>query len=110
LISSVMFFSGPGLAEVGQLTLSGWEGIAFLGIACSGLAYVFWYDGLQAIPASQIGAYLYLEPLVAVLVAGIILGEPILLASLLGGAGILMGVYFVERPGKQQAVPAAQEA
>lgn len=110
LISSVMFFSGPGLAEVGQLSLSGWGGIAFLGIVCSGLAYVFWYDGLQAIPASQIGAYLYLEPLVAVLVAGIILGEPVLLASLLGGAGILMGVYLVERSGKQQAIPAAQEA
>jgi len=101
LFSSVMFFSGTGLAEVGQLTLNGWAGIAFLGIACSGLAYVFWYDGLQAIPASQIGAYLYLEPLVAVAVAGAILGEPILLASVLGGAGILLGVYLVERQDKQ---------
>jgi len=109
LITSGMFFSGPGLAEIGQFTSSGWAGIAFLGIACSGLSYVFWYDGLQAIPASQVGAYLYFEPLVAVVAAGIILDEPLLLVSLLGGAGILLGVYLVERPGKERSFPAVQE-
>ncbi len=110
LISSVVFFAGPGLAEVAQLSMDGWWGILFLGIACSGLAYVFWYDALQAIPASQVGAYLYLEPLVAVGVAGMILSEPILFASLLGGAAILVGVYLVERPSKLQAATVVQEA
>ncbi len=109
LISSIGFFAGPGFADVAQLTLNGWWGILFLGVACSGLAYVFWYDGLQAIPASQVGAYLYLEPLVAVGVAGVILGEPILLASLVGGAAILLGVYLVERPNRPQAVSATRE-
>ncbi len=104
LFTSLLFFYDPGWAEIGKLSLSGWGGIAFLGIACSGLAYVFWYDGLQAIPASQIGAYLYLEPLVAVAVAGVILGEPILLASILGGGGILLGVYLVERPIKRKGI------
>jgi drug/metabolite transporter (DMT)-like permease len=97
LFSSLMFFVGPGLSEVSELTSNGWLGVIFLGVACSGLAYVFWYDGLQALPASQVGALLYLEPLVAVVVAGMILGEPILFTSLLGGAGILLGVYMVER-------------
>ncbi len=110
LISSVGFFAGPGLAEVANLSMDGWWAILFLGIACSGLAYVFWYDALQAIPASQVGAYLYLEPLVAVGVAGMILSEPILLASLLGGAAILIGVYLVERPSKWNAATATQEA
>jgi drug/metabolite transporter (DMT)-like permease len=97
LFSSVLFFTGPGLSEISQLTLDGWLGIAFLGIACSGLAYIFWYDGLQAIPASQVGAFLYLEPLVAVVVASAILQEPILLASLIGGGIILLGVWLVNR-------------
>ncbi len=109
LISSVGFFTGPGVAEISQLTLNGWWGILFLGIACSGLAYVFWYDALQAIPASQVGAYLYLEPLVAVGVAAVILSEPLLFASIFGGAAILLGVYLVERPTNPQAVPSAQE-
>ena len=94
---SILFFSGPGLAEISQLTQDGWYAIIFLGVACSGLAYVFWYDALQAVPASQVGAFLYLEPLVAVLVAFAILGEPLILASLLGGAAILIGVWLVNR-------------
>lgn len=97
LFTSVLLFAGPGLAELGQLTLNGWLAILFLGVACSGLAYIFWYDGLQAIPASQVGTFLYLEPLVAVIVAAIILNEPVLLASLIGGGTILLGVWLVNR-------------
>jgi drug/metabolite transporter (DMT)-like permease len=97
LFTSVVFFTGPGLSDITQLTSRGWVGILFLGVACSGLAYIFWYDGLQAIPASQVGAFLYLEPLVAVIVAALVLNEPILLASLVGGLTILVGVWLVNR-------------
>jgi len=97
LFSSVIFFVQSEFSDIGNLSLDGWLGILFLGIACSGLAYIFWYDGLQAIPASQVGAFLYLEPLVAVIVAAVILGEPILWASLIGGGTILLGVWLVNR-------------
>ena len=103
LFTSALFFAGPGLSEIGQLTLTGWSGVVFLGVACSGLAYIFWYDGLQAIPAAQVGAFLYLEPLVAVVVAAIVLGEAILLASLVGGMIILLGVWLVNRPNGKEA-------
>ena len=85
------------ISDIDQLTSNGWLGILFLGVACSGLAYIFWYDGLQAIPASQVGAFLYLEPLVAVVVAAVVLNEPILLVSLAGGLTILAGVWLVNR-------------
>jgi len=97
LLSSALFFAGSGLSDVSQLSLNGWLAILFLGVACSGLAYIFWYDGLQAIPASQVGAFLYLEPLIAMIVAASILNEPILLASLVGGGTILLGVWLVNR-------------
>jgi drug/metabolite transporter (DMT)-like permease len=97
LFTSVLFFSGPGMKEIGQLSTAGWLGVGFLGVACSGLAYIFWYDALQALPASQVGAFLYIEPLVAVLVAAIILDEPLIFASLVGGAIILAGVWLVNR-------------
>jgi len=103
LFTSVQFFAGPGIAEIGQLGRDGWLAILFLGVACSGLAYIFWYDGLQAIPTSQVGAFLYLEPLVAVVVAAIILGEPVFLASLLGGITILLGVWLVNSKGAKSS-------
>jgi drug/metabolite transporter (DMT)-like permease len=97
LFTSVLFFAGPGFSEIGQLSLSGWSGILFLGVACSGLAYVFWYDALKAVPASQVGSFLYLEPLVAVVVAALLLNEPVFWVSILGGGTILLGVWLVNR-------------
>ncbi len=98
LFTSLLFFEGPGISEIGWLTPRGWIGIGFLGIFCSGFAYIFWYDALKALPASQVGVFLYIEPLVAVIVAAIVLGEPVLFASLLGGMIILWGVWIVNRP------------
>jgi drug/metabolite transporter (DMT)-like permease len=97
LFSSILFFSGPGLPEVPHLTMDGWLGVAFLGIFCSGLAYIAWYDALQALPAAQLGAFLYLEPPVAVVVAAVILAEALTWAALVGGAIILLGVWLVNR-------------
>ena len=73
IFTTILFFSGPGIREIPQLTLNGWLGVSFLGIFCSGLAYIAWYDALQALPAAQLGAFLYLEPPVAVIVAALIL-------------------------------------
>jgi len=97
LFTSILFFSGPGFSEVHNLAWEGWLGVLFLGIFCSGLAYIFWYDALQALPVAQTGVFLYFEPLVTVLVAALVLGEPLLLASLLGGGVILFGVWMVNR-------------
>ncbi len=97
LFTSVLFFNGPGLAETPQLTRDGWLGVAFLGVFCSGLAYIAWYDALQALPAAQLGAFLYLEPPVAVIVAALILAETITWAAVVGGAIILLGVWLVNR-------------
>ena len=98
LLTSVLFFWGNGLAEIPNLTRQGWLGVAFLGIICSGLAYIFWYDALQALPVAQTGAFINLEPLVTVIVAAVVIGEPLILASILGGLIILTGVWLVNRP------------
>ena len=103
LFTTVLFFAGPGLSDIGRLTFNGWLGAGFLGVFCSGLAYIFWYDGLQLIPASQVGVFLYIEPLVAVVVAAIVLREPLSLVTLLGGATILLGVWLVNRPAEKVA-------
>jgi len=96
IFTTILFITGGGISDLGHLTWSSIFGVSFLGIFCSGLAYIAWYDGLQALPASQIGAFLYMEPLVAVIVAWAILGESILLITLGGGVIILFGVRLVQ--------------
>ena len=63
----------------------------------SGLAYIAYYDALQALPASQLGAFLNIEPLVTTLMAAAMIGEAITAITLFGGAIILLGVYLVNR-------------
>jgi len=97
LFTSLLFIPTNGLAEIGNLTSNGWMGVAFLGIFCSGLAYIAWYDALKALTTAQTGVFLYLEPLVTVVVAFFVLGEAITPALLVGGAVILFGVWLVNK-------------
>ena len=97
IFTSLLFIGGKNYLEIPDLSLSGWIGVAFLGIFCSGLAYIAWYDALQALSTAETGVFLYIEPLVAVIVAFFILDEAITWASLAGGAVILLGVWLVNR-------------
>jgi drug/metabolite transporter (DMT)-like permease len=89
--------------EIFKLSATGWIAIAFLGIFCSGLAYLFWYDALARLEASQTVAFLYVEPLVTVAVAAVVLGEIITPLTFLGGLTILLGVYLVNRASARRA-------
>ncbi len=100
LFTTLLFLRGPGLSDYLNLSPEGWYAIAFLGVICSGLAYIAWYEALEILPASQVGVFLYIEPLVTVIVAALMLAEPVTIASVLGGAGIILGVWLVNRPKK----------
>ena len=80
-----------------HLSLSVWMGILFLGIFCSGLAYLFWYSALQKKDSGIVGIYLYLEPLVTLIGAYYLLNEEIQWITLVGGGMILLGVYLATR-------------
>jgi len=92
LVAAVPWGASGGIAEVGRLTGAGWTSIVFLGVFCSGLAYVYWYDALRVLPAARVGSLLYLEPLVTMAVAAVLLGEAITAVSIAGGVVILAGV------------------
>ncbi len=93
-----LFAAQRGWTQIPGLSVEGWASVLFLGLACSGLAYVFWYDALQQAGASQVASFLYLEPLVTVVVAATWIGERVTWATLIGGGIILLGVWLVNRP------------
>ena len=97
LFTTVMFVTGPGVADLASLSREGWGAVLFLAVFCTGLAYIFWYDALQVLPSAQAGAFLYIEPLVTAIIASFTLDEPLLAATLIGGAIILLGVWQVNR-------------
>jgi drug/metabolite transporter (DMT)-like permease len=70
--------------------------VAFLGVGCSGLGYWFWYAALERIEATQVAAFLYVEPLITLLAAVALLGETVAVSTILGGVLVLIGVLTVQ--------------
>jgi drug/metabolite transporter (DMT)-like permease len=71
-----------------------------MGIFPAALAYITWAYVLSRIPASLAGSYLYLSPVLAILIAWIWLGEIPFFLSLVGGALALAGVIIVNVLGR----------
>jgi drug/metabolite transporter (DMT)-like permease len=92
LFTSGLWIMHNGPADLAKLSTEGWIAIAFLGILCSGLAYIYWYDALKALPVAQVSSMLYVEPIVTMFVAAALLDEPITIVALVGGAVIMAGV------------------
>ena len=86
-----------GWRELPALDAMAWLYVLFLGICCSGLAYLFWYRALETVDPGRVAALLYLEPLVTLAAAMALLGESATLLTIGGGALVLVGVYLVQR-------------
>lgn len=75
--------------------------VLFLGIVCSGLAYLLWMRAVAEIGPARTGVYLYVEPFVTLAVAWAALGEPVLANAVAGGITVLAGVWLVHRAGRR---------
>jgi len=71
--------------------------LIFLGVFCLGLAHWFWLEGLSRKGATEVGVYIYIEPVVTTIVAIPLLNEQLTLFTILGAALIIGGVYIVQK-------------
>lgn len=72
-----------------------WLSIGFVVIGATFLAYMFNIYALQHLDAGAIGSYIYLQPVIAALVATGWYGEPFTLIQALSAALIFGGVFLV---------------
>ncbi|WP_421546747.1 DMT family transporter [Pseudomonas sp. QD4] len=82
------------------LDLSAVQGLSllYLGLMGSALAYIWYYDGLRQIGATRSGVFIALNPLTAVILGALLLGEQLTLSMGLGAALILLGIYQCNKP------------
>lgn len=80
-----------------ELSSIGWISVLFLGLFCSGVAYVIWAYSLRDLESAKVGAFLYFEPFITVLFAWFFLKEEITLIMLLSGIIITLGVFMVNK-------------
>jgi drug/metabolite transporter (DMT)-like permease len=96
LMLAPVFLASGGWADYGRLSPAGWGAVIFLGVAASGLGYLFWYGALERVETSRVAALLYLEPLVTLAAAVVLLGEPVGLVTVVGGLTVMGGVLLVQ--------------
>ena len=85
----------PYVAFTGGITLEkldtlGWVFLLIVGLVHTGITYCMYFTALKDIPGQKAAILSYIDPLVAVLVSVLVLGESITLPQLLGG-GLILG-------------------
>ncbi len=72
-----------------------WFSLIYLGVFCSGFAFIFYNQGVATIGPARTSAFIYLQPFVAIIIGYFMLGEKIAIMSALGGLIILVGLYYI---------------
>jgi len=81
---------------------SAWIGVFYLGFFGTVLGFVWYYEGIQAIGPTKAGLFINFVPISAIILAFIILDEPLTI-SLIGGAVLVStGVYLTNAEPKKQ--------
>jgi drug/metabolite transporter (DMT)-like permease len=105
IVTSLALFSGAflltafsgislgfgGLRTAGQ---EAWWLMILLGATMIGISYPVWFDRLKHLSASRASAFIYLTPVLAVILSFLILGEHFSWPFYLGGALVLGGVVI----------------
>lgn len=74
-----------------------WIAMAFLTVFCSLAAFFMYNNGVEKLPASTVGMFIYLNPLAGVLLAAVVLGESVTVYTFAGMALIILGIFVSER-------------
>lgn len=75
--------------HLGNLDLTGWICLLIVGLVHTGFTYCLYFSSLKELPGQKAAILSYIDPLVAVVIGVVILGEPLNPMQFLGGALIL---------------------
>lgn len=86
LVPYVLLTSG---IHLGNLDIKGWGNLLIIGLFHTGITYCMYFSSLKELAGQEASILSYIDPLVAVLISVLILGETMSIAQAIGGALIL---------------------
>jgi drug/metabolite transporter (DMT)-like permease len=84
-------------------TAGEWAGLALLGVACTALAHTLFIGAMRVVSAHTASVVVALEPVYAILLAAMLLGQVPAPATLAGGALIVAAAFVATRRGEAPA-------
>lgn len=86
MVPYVAFTGGVSLGNMDGL---GWVCLLVVGLVHTGITYCMYFTAVEHIPGQEVAILSYMDPLVAVVIGVAVLGEPLSVQQLIGGAMIL---------------------
>ena len=98
----------PYVAVTSGVTISGLDGkglacLLLIGLLHTGVTYCLYFSSLKELPGQEAAILSYIDPMVAVLISVVVLGERLTLLQAAGGALILGFTLWNELPAKEKA-------
>lgn len=99
MLVNAVIFAVPGIAQwpAEPVPVRGWIAVAVLGLVCSALAFIVFFALIAEVGAARTTLITYINPVVAVTLGIIVLGEPFTIGIAFGFPLILAGSYLATR-------------
>jgi drug/metabolite transporter (DMT)-like permease len=95
IVTSSIAYSTGHVIPLADIPSTSWWAISYLVVLGSVTTFIFYLYSLQHLPAALASVYAYINPIVAVLLGAILLGEKLTLFIAIGGVITIAGVYLV---------------
>lgn len=79
------------------MDMKSWIAMILLGIIHTGFAYLLYFSAIKEVEGQSIAILSYIDPIFAVFISSVFLGEPMGVLQILGGVLILGSTYFSEK-------------
>jgi len=99
LLPYVMVTSG---FDFSKMTGISWGYMIFLGVVHTGFAYALYFSSLKELKGQTIAVLSYIDPITAVLISALFLGEQLTMFQIIGGVLILGSTFISETQGKKE--------
>ena len=97
-------FEGLG-ANLSRASLLDWLLIAYLAVFGTVIGFVWFYEGVRALGATRAGTFINFVPVSAVILAYLILHEPVTPSLATGAALVFCGIYLTNRASRRPGRP-----
>jgi drug/metabolite transporter (DMT)-like permease len=84
-------------AALPNATFDGWMALAVLGVVCSAIAFILFFDLIKEIGSARATLITYPNTAIAFLLGIVFLSEPITAGMILGFPLVLVGSYFASK-------------
>lgn len=102
VMGTLMMLFWPGIDNASNAGPSAWAGLAYVSLFSMLIGFIFWYRGLALGGTASVGQLQLLQPFLGLLLAAVVLGEPVTSRMVWSTLGVILCVVAARKYGQPQ--------